>query len=106
MSKSTVRILCAFAPGRGPPPPDPPTTGGPFFQLLAGSVELLKSRLHVQRAPQRFHDLSLGLRALCWPLRLMPVLSLRAARQGFIEPCLPTRIAQPPLGSGWLHEIK
>ena len=36
----------------------------------------------------------------------MSVLSVRTARQGFIEPCLPTRIAHPPLGSGWLHEIK
>src|SRR5215510_5099292 len=36
----------------------------------------------------------------------MSVLSLRAARQGFIEPCLPSRTAHPPLGPGWLHEIK
>jgi bifunctional non-homologous end joining protein LigD len=36
----------------------------------------------------------------------MSVLSLRAARPAFIEPCLPTRIAHPPLGPGWLHEIK
>jgi bifunctional non-homologous end joining protein LigD len=25
---------------------------------------------------------------------------------GFIEPCLPSRAARPPSGSGWLHEIK
>src|SRR5262245_17015818 len=36
----------------------------------------------------------------------MSVLNLRTARQGFIEPCLPTRTAHPPLGPGWLHEIK
>src|SRR4051794_30960765 len=36
----------------------------------------------------------------------MSVLSLRDAREGFIEPCLPTRTAHPPLGPGWLHEIK
>src|SRR5215475_4529031 len=36
----------------------------------------------------------------------MSVLSLRAARQGFIEPCLPSRTAHPPLGPSWLHEIK
>jgi bifunctional non-homologous end joining protein LigD len=36
----------------------------------------------------------------------MSVLTLRAARDGFIEPCLPTRTAHPPLGPGWLHEIK
>jgi bifunctional non-homologous end joining protein LigD len=36
----------------------------------------------------------------------MSVLSLRQPRQGFIEPCLPTRVAHPPLGPGWLHEIK
>jgi bifunctional non-homologous end joining protein LigD len=36
----------------------------------------------------------------------MPVLNLRDACEGFIEPCLPTRTAHPPLGPGWLHEIK
>jgi bifunctional non-homologous end joining protein LigD len=36
----------------------------------------------------------------------MSVLSFRAARQDFIEPCLPSRTAHPPLGPGWLHEIK
>src|SRR3954451_21549852 len=36
----------------------------------------------------------------------MSVLSLRAARKGFIEPCLPSRTAHPPLGPGWPHQIK
>jgi bifunctional non-homologous end joining protein LigD len=36
----------------------------------------------------------------------MSVLSSRVAHEGFIEPCLPTRTALPPLGPGWLHEIK
>src|SRR5215470_19684967 len=36
----------------------------------------------------------------------MSLLSLRSARPGFIVPCLPTRTAHPPLGPGWLHEIK
>jgi bifunctional non-homologous end joining protein LigD len=36
----------------------------------------------------------------------MSVLGLRTSRPGFIDPCLPTRTAQPPLGPGWLHEIK
>jgi bifunctional non-homologous end joining protein LigD len=36
----------------------------------------------------------------------MSLLSLRSARPDFIEPCLPTRTAHPPLGPGWLHEIK
>jgi bifunctional non-homologous end joining protein LigD len=36
----------------------------------------------------------------------MSVLTLRAGRHDFIEPCLPSRTARPPLGSGWLHEIK
>ena len=31
---------------------------------------------------------------------------LRAALHGYIEPCLPSRTAHPPLGPGWLHEIK
>src|SRR5215475_5176262 len=52
--------------------------------------------------------LSLGLRDLRWPhiFRPMSVLRLRAAREGFIHPCLPSRTAHPPLGPGWLHEIK
>ena len=36
----------------------------------------------------------------------MSVLSFRPAHQAFIEPCLPRRTAHPPLGPGWLHEIK
>src|SRR6266545_7935560 len=36
----------------------------------------------------------------------MSALSLRPAQQDFIEPCLPSRTAHPPLGPGWLHEIK
>jgi len=36
----------------------------------------------------------------------MSVLSLRAAHHGFIEPCLPSRTAHPPLGPDWIHEIK
>src|SRR3954469_23412320 len=35
----------------------------------------------------------------------MSVLSLRA-RQGFIEPCLPSRTDHPPLGPDWIQEIK
>jgi bifunctional non-homologous end joining protein LigD len=29
-----------------------------------------------------------------------------ARPNGFIEPCIPTRAAQPPTGSDWVHEIK
>src|SRR5262245_38956393 len=36
----------------------------------------------------------------------MSVLTLRTAHHGFIQPCLPARTAHPPLGPGWLHEIK
>jgi bifunctional non-homologous end joining protein LigD len=25
---------------------------------------------------------------------------------GFIQPCQPTRVANPPVGPGWLHEVK
>jgi ATP-dependent DNA ligase len=25
---------------------------------------------------------------------------------GFIEPCIPTRVSQPPVGARWIHEIK
>jgi bifunctional non-homologous end joining protein LigD len=35
-------------------------------------------------------------------LRLRP----RRAPSGFIEPCLPTPVPQPPSGRGWMHEIK
>src|ERR1700704_5779533 len=32
---------------------------------------------------------------------------VRAARPiGFIEPCQPTTAPQPPIGPGWIHEIK
>jgi bifunctional non-homologous end joining protein LigD len=30
----------------------------------------------------------------------------RALPAGFIAPCLPRSVAQPPSGDGWLHEIK
>jgi bifunctional non-homologous end joining protein LigD len=36
----------------------------------------------------------------------MSVLRLRPVHQGFIEPCLPSRTAHPPLGPAWLHELK
>jgi bifunctional non-homologous end joining protein LigD len=36
----------------------------------------------------------------------MSLLSLRATHPSFLEPCLPTRTAHPPLGPDWLHEIK
>jgi bifunctional non-homologous end joining protein LigD len=30
----------------------------------------------------------------------------RAPPAGFIEPCLPTLAGKPPIGAGWIHEIK
>jgi bifunctional non-homologous end joining protein LigD len=30
----------------------------------------------------------------------------RAPPAGFIEPCLPTLADKPPIGAGWIHEIK
>jgi bifunctional non-homologous end joining protein LigD len=33
-------------------------------------------------------------------------LPARPTTSDFVEPCLPTRTAQPPLGPGWIHEIK
>jgi bifunctional non-homologous end joining protein LigD len=30
----------------------------------------------------------------------------RALPAGFIEPCLPTKSPQPPIGTAWVHEIK
>jgi ATP-dependent DNA ligase len=30
----------------------------------------------------------------------------RALPAGFIAPCLPTNVPQPPSGEEWLHEIK
>ena len=29
-----------------------------------------------------------------------------ACLDGFINPCVPTRAANPPVGPGWVHEIK
>ena len=34
------------------------------------------------------------------------MLRLRARPVGFIEPCQPTTALKPPIGPGWLHEIK
>src|SRR5262249_39468828 len=51
---------------------------------------------------------ALRLRNIQWPHigRHMSVHSLSTALTGFIEPCLPSRTPHPPLGPGWLHEIK
>ena len=34
------------------------------------------------------------------------MLRLRARPIGFIEPCQPTTAPKPPIGPGWIHEIK
>ena len=34
---------------------------------------------------------------MLWRLRSFP---------DFVEPCLPSAVAQPPAGSDWIHEIK
>jgi bifunctional non-homologous end joining protein LigD len=34
------------------------------------------------------------------------MLRLRARPNGFIEPCLPSPAPKPPVGVGWIHEIK
>jgi hypothetical protein len=34
------------------------------------------------------------------------MLARRVRRDGFIEPCIPTRAAKPPAGPAWVHEVK
>jgi bifunctional non-homologous end joining protein LigD len=33
-------------------------------------------------------------------------IGVKASFPGFIEPCLPSRVARPPSGPLWVHEIK
>ena len=35
-----------------------------------------------------------------------PAMVLRRRPSGFIKPCQPSRVAKPPSGSDWIHEIK
>jgi hypothetical protein len=34
------------------------------------------------------------------------MLARRVRTDGFIDPCIPSRAAKPPVGPGWVHEIK
>ena len=43
-------------------------------------------------------------RRMLW--RISPARSRRTPPAGFIQPCQPTLVAGPPVGTGWLHEIK
>ena len=38
--------------------------------------------------------------------RIPPARSRRIPPAGFIQPCAPTLVAHPPVGPGWLHEMK
>ena len=38
--------------------------------------------------------------------RIPPARSRRIPPAGFIQPCQPTLVAHPPVGPGWLHEMK
>jgi hypothetical protein len=33
-------------------------------------------------------------------------MSMRILPSGFVPPCLPTKVPQPPSGCAWVHEIK
>ena len=35
-----------------------------------------------------------------------PMVRVRPRLSGFIEPCLPSPAPNPPVGDGWIHEIK
>ena len=37
---------------------------------------------------------------------VFPPISRRNTSPGFVEPCLPSRVARPPSGPLWVHEIK
>jgi ATP-dependent DNA ligase len=34
------------------------------------------------------------------------MVTLRIRTDGFIDPCIPTRAAKPPVGPAWVHEVK
>jgi bifunctional non-homologous end joining protein LigD len=34
------------------------------------------------------------------------MLARRVRSDGFIDPCIPTRAAKPPVGPAWVHEVK
>jgi bifunctional non-homologous end joining protein LigD len=38
--------------------------------------------------------------------RISPARSRRTLPAGFIQPCQPTLVVRPPVGHGWLHEVK
>jgi bifunctional non-homologous end joining protein LigD len=40
------------------------------------------------------------------PWRTPPARSRHTPPAGFIQPCQPTLVANPPAGRGWLHEVK
>ena len=46
-----------------------------------------------------------GRSALCRPKKFRPTMVARRP-SGFIEPCLPSKVARPPSGPLWVHEIK
>jgi ATP-dependent DNA ligase len=42
-----------------------------------------------------------------WPAGIYTsMLRMRPRLSGFIEPCLPSPAPNPPVGHGWIHEIK
>jgi bifunctional non-homologous end joining protein LigD len=75
-------------PARRPPPPAPPSAMGPiwvlrYFARFANPTSFLNRTAALHCADM-----------LC------------AAHLGFIKPELPTLVAEPPTGEGWIHEIK
>jgi hypothetical protein len=72
--------------------PEPAGEPGVRFVLALGLLKLTMARAAPRRPTSRIQSRVPG--------------AVRAPHPGFIEPCLATLRAKPPIGEGWLYEIK
>jgi hypothetical protein len=73
------------------------------FGLLQRPARL-RIPILVRRASGRLARGLLHCAGMVW--RIPPARSRRSPPTGFIHPCRPTLVAQPPAGPRWLHEMK
>jgi bifunctional non-homologous end joining protein LigD len=70
----------------------------------------LTQHLHAPVFRSRFGERLAGRRTVAYITgmlwRISPARSRRIPPAGFIRPCQPTLVAHPPVGPGWLHEVK
>jgi bifunctional non-homologous end joining protein LigD len=70
----------------------------------------LTQHLHAPVFRSRFGERLAGRRTVAYITgmlwRISPARSRRIPPAGFIQPCRPTLVANPPAGPGWLHEMK